>query len=143
MQKIGNDQVVIKAVLRKLEEPERESETENKLKKLEDLLERNPRAMKRLLNTYVIYRAIVLMKRVNVDFEKLALWTIITMRWPVLGDYLSAHPQDIKNLDKASQLPTNVTKLLELDKSEIKNVITGKNGNSLDAETIEALDQAY
>ncbi len=143
-QKKGNVQAVTKAVLRRLEEPERESETEKKLQKFEHLLEPNPRAIKRLLNTYVIYRAIVIMKRVDVDFDKLALWTIITMRWPVLGDHLSAHPGDIQKLDKPSELPTEINKLYDFNKTEISDVITGKDiGKSLDVEAIKMLAQSY
>ena len=143
MQRKGDDaQATTKAVLRTLEE--REFETEENLQKFEHLLEPNPRAIKRLLNTFVIYRAIAIMKRVNLDFDKLTLWTIITMRWPLLGDYLLQHPRDIEKLDNPSELPAeDIKKLLKLDKAQILNVIRGKKiGKHLDAKAIEKLADA-
>jgi hypothetical protein len=146
MQKEGDNQDVQatrKAVLRELEKPKRESETEKMLEKFTHLLEPNPRAIKRLLNTFVIYRAIAIMKGIDLDFDKLALWTIITMRWPILGDHLSTHPMDTGKMVRFSRIPNEMDKLV-LDKGEILKVIRGDGiGKSLDAKAVETMAEAY
>ena len=146
IEKEGNTndvQATRKAVLRKLEEPERELETERMLEKFTFLLEPNPRAIKRLLNTFVIYRAIAILKGMDLDFDKLALWTIISMRWPVLSDYLSIHPEDIENIRNESKIPNEIIGIMTLNKNEVLNVINGEGiGKSLGAFDIEFLSQA-
>lgn len=63
------------------------------LERFAHLLEPNPRAMKRLLNAYAVHRDLAILSGLNVlrDLrlrEQLALWTIVSLRWPLLRDYL-------------------------------------------------------
>jgi KAP family P-loop domain len=59
---------------------ERKQFTEQFLKPYAKFLEPNPRAMKRLVNPYSLARDIRILEGLKVEREKLALWTIITMR---------------------------------------------------------------
>jgi hypothetical protein len=57
------------------------------------LLEPNPRSMKRLLNAYAIRRDLAILSGLDVlahegRRRKLALWTILALRWPALEDFL-------------------------------------------------------
>jgi hypothetical protein len=57
------------------------------------LLEPNPRSMKRLLNAYAIRRDLAILSGLDVlgdekRRKKLALWTILALRWPALEDFL-------------------------------------------------------
>jgi hypothetical protein len=70
---------------------------EHRLEPLADLLERNPRSMKRLVNAYGLNRSIAYLEERRVPVETLARWTIIELRWPILADYLSVNWTDIAN----------------------------------------------
>ncbi len=63
------------------------------------LLEPNPRSMKRLLNAYAIRRDLAILSGLDVlahegRRKKLALWTILALRWPVLEVFLKAKAQE-------------------------------------------------
>jgi hypothetical protein len=60
----------------------------------------NPRTMKRLVNAYGIARGIETLEGVNLEDDRdreqrTALWTVLTMRWPRLGAYLTRYPERI------------------------------------------------
>jgi hypothetical protein len=57
------------------------------------LLEPNPRAMKRLLNAYAVHRDLAILAGIDILRDvtmrrRLALWTILCLRWPAVEDYL-------------------------------------------------------
>jgi hypothetical protein len=52
------------------------------------LLEPNPRAMKRLVNACNVNRVLSTLAYVDIKTEPLILWTILSMRWPRLAEYL-------------------------------------------------------
>ena len=54
-----------------------------------DLLEANPRAMKRLLNAYGFRRGFDIQSPHRSDPDALVRWTILENRWPVLADHLA------------------------------------------------------
>ena len=54
-----------------------------------DLLEANPRAMKRLLNAYGFRRGFDIQSPDRSDPDALVRWTILENRWPVLADHLA------------------------------------------------------
>jgi hypothetical protein len=90
------------AVLR-LAHPDLEERTQHTLEVFAPLLERNPRSMKRLVNAYGMARATEIIRgvRPNEDAsstaERVALWTILSLRWPLLADYLA---EDEKAADR-------------------------------------------
>jgi len=73
------------------------------LEPFRDLLQPNPRAMKRLVNAYGIARASETLRGHNLERDtaaeqRTALWTILNLRWPKLGDHLAMHPEDVTAL---------------------------------------------
>jgi KAP family P-loop domain len=73
--------------------PEAQRETEHRLQRFAALLEPNPRAMNRLVNAFGLHQAAHLIEGRTVPPEALARWTIVELRWPLLADYLAAHPE--------------------------------------------------
>ncbi len=63
-------------------------EREHFLAQYADLLEANPRAMKRLLNAYGFRRGFDIQSPDRSDPDALVRWTILENRWPVLADHL-------------------------------------------------------
>ena len=86
--------------IKKLEEPESIAETRHWLESFSHLLEPNPRAMKRLIITFMITRALFILRVVNIDYKILALWIILNLRWPELGSYLEKDPTRISEIGK-------------------------------------------
>lgn len=76
--------------------PEVRDRTEHMLQKFAPLLDKNPRSMKQLVNAYSLNRALTDLTQVDVNREPLALWTILTLRWPELSKYLETHPSVIR-----------------------------------------------
>jgi hypothetical protein len=77
-----------------------EAATRHTLEPFRDLLEANPRAMKRLVNAYGIARGAETLRGHNLERNReaeqtTALWTILNLRWPKLGDHLERHPDDV------------------------------------------------
>lgn len=64
--------------------------TEHLLAGLADLVEANPRAMKRLVNAVGMAQARLLLEERDVPLELLARWTLLELRWPVIASYLAA-----------------------------------------------------
>jgi hypothetical protein len=100
------------AVSSRLADADLQQEIEHRLVPFGHLLESNPRAMKRLLNAYRIElrRLLAEGRQVGtaaVTAEQLALWTILSMRWPLLGDQLARCPELLSgsgSLDGSEQL---------------------------------------
>ena len=100
------------AAVRQLSTPELERHTEHTLIRFAPLLESNPRAMKRLVNAYGVERAHQVIGGHSTELsyprERLALWTILKARWPLLAEYLGDEPGAIDAL-KQGQVPQEVT----------------------------------
>jgi hypothetical protein len=124
------------AVVR-LAAPEIVKRTENTLKPFVTLLEPNPRAMKRLVNTYSVNRALAILSEVEIEHDLLALWTILSMRWPRLAEYLEEHPEMVDMIGKQnmSGIPKKLQALFH--ENDVVNVVQGKPSKvSLDANII-------
>jgi hypothetical protein len=65
------------------------AEREHFLMQYADLLEANPRAMKRLLNAYGFRRGFDIQSSNRSDADALVRWTILENRWPILADNLA------------------------------------------------------
>jgi hypothetical protein len=84
-----------------LSTPGLERERERALKPFAPLLDPNPRAMKRLVNAYGIGRSVEVLNFRNLSGsrtsqQRRALWTILNLRWPLLGEWFATHTDDIK-----------------------------------------------
>jgi KAP-like P-loop domain-containing protein len=86
------------------------------------LLEDNPRAMKKLVNAYGLQRDLQVIEGRNLagnehELRQLALWTILTIRWPILAQYLAEHPAEVswigKTRPKDATVPDDLTQELE------------------------------
>lgn len=97
------EQAMRAAAALKITSDEARHATEHRLRIFSDLLERNPRAMKRLVNAYGMHQASNILEGRRVDLDALARWTILELRWPVLADALTENP---KLIDPAKTSPT-------------------------------------
>ena len=61
-----------------------------------DLVEPNPRAMKRLVNAYGFKRGFELMAGRSSPPDALVRWTILELRWPELAGHLARQPDDVE-----------------------------------------------
>jgi hypothetical protein len=135
------EQVYRSAAVRQTAEKKIEEETEVYLRDFASLLEPNPRAIKRLVNAYGIYRALAILSGLNTfdpaGKEQFVLWIILSLRWPMLAEYLEEHPAMVAAFIK-SKAKTNVPESLQplIEDSHLLRVIKGRNVN-LDATAIE------
>ncbi len=99
-------QMTREEVLGALSIQEEERILEHKLQHFIDLIEPNPRAMKRLINDISTARAIAFLYNQEVDENQLILWTILKLQHPLLAEYFWNNPQkmdqvlDYVNLEK-------------------------------------------
>lgn len=126
--------------VKRLAAPEILERTEHVLKPLASLLDPNPRAMKRLVNAYSANRALATLAHVDIERDQLALWTILSLRWPQLVEHLEAHPEIVEKIDQwdVADAPKDLQGLLNAEAEEVINVIAGKSVHAtLDQETIK------
>jgi hypothetical protein len=108
-----------------------ESATRHTLAPFSDLLEPNPRAMKRLVNAYGIARGAETLRGHNLERDReaeqtTALWTILNLRWPKLGDHLERHPDDVAAIGNGGPPPSVPLDLQPLFMDpEVAAVVTG------------------
>lgn len=76
-----------------LQSLEVESTREHFLQQFSPLLRRNPRSMKRYVIAYSLARIALTMEGIFIAGPPLALWLIVQNRWPLLADFLRAHPE--------------------------------------------------
>jgi len=128
----------------RLASPEVIERTEHNLKPFADLLELNPRAMKRLVNAYSVNRVTALLSRVDVELEHLALWTILSLRWPSLAEYLVEYPEAIYRVGQAGIVDGEARdelKHLMSDPDVVRVVSGGASGMRLNADVIKSCGQ--
>lgn len=129
----------------KITSPEARVETEHQLEPFSRFLEPNPRSMKRLVNAYGLNQAVNFLEGRDTDFEALVLWTILSLRWPVLADLLAKRPGDVDSvIDRTAPtgegLDRAVTGLFEDE--AVYEVVKGSAGEGdvvLDASAIRSI----
>jgi Cdc6-like AAA superfamily ATPase len=129
-----DDIALRRAVIHRLTTPEMNIQTEHFLKPFALFMEPNPRAMKRLLNAYTLARDVLILQKTKhllSHRKQLALWTILTLRWPPLAEFLSKNPEEVKKIKdmneesfKKLEVPEDIKKLFK-DK-EVISVVSGK-----------------
>ncbi|WP_083753685.1 YDG/SRA domain-containing protein [Actinosynnema sp. ALI-1.44] len=111
LQAVGPQQreMVVARAVEKMSEPIIAEVTEHALQKFAPLLDGNPRSMKRFANTYSVLRAARTLEGITVDSDVLAFWTILSIRWPMLTEYLAANlnslPEDPSRPVRLDSLP--------------------------------------
>jgi len=135
------------AAVRRLASQAVSADIEHFLQPFAPLLERNPRAMKRLVNAYSVYLALAMLADValiNSEEKKkrFALWTILSLRWPSLAEKLEQDPEILLAIleKKVDDLDTEIAALIR--EEDVQHVLHGKAkgvGIALDQETITRL----
>jgi hypothetical protein len=115
-----------------LSTPGVEREHERALKPFAQLLDPNPRAMKRLVNAYSMARSVEVLSRRNLSTNRVAqqrraLWTILNLRWPLLGTWFSEHPDHIELVGN-EHLPQTIPRELQslFTDPEVVSVVRGQ-----------------
>jgi hypothetical protein len=94
-----DDPVLLSALraeaVRRMAQPSTVSSTEHSLREYADLLDPNPRAMKRFVNAYGVERALRTIEGRRPDSNQLARWVIVELRWPVLASVLRRDPEAV------------------------------------------------
>lgn len=124
----GEDRSLREALTSRASAPDVRQEIESRLQPFSGLLDPNPRAMKRLINAYRIELARLLAEgrragRAGVTPEQLALWTIVSLRWPLLADELALRPHLLTSGDRDPELRADLQRLLA--STEVQAVIGG------------------
>jgi hypothetical protein len=98
-------------------------QTEHFLKPYGAFMDLNPRNMKRLLNNYTVNKASSLISHIDVNFHELVLWTILTIRWPNLAEYVSTHIDTLVSVNASQEVPLDIQNLLRDE--EVRSVLSG------------------
>ena len=140
----SQDQGFVQRALREeaavhLATPKVMQQIENTLEPYAELLELNPRSMKRLVNTYSANLALSFLSDISIDPHQLILWTILSSRWPLLAEALVKEPKVVEYLAKGErdQLSDDLKKTLGEEIDEIEKVVKGLKPTALTTETIE------
>jgi len=121
---------------------------EHTLRLYKELLEENPRAMKRLVNTYSANLTLDILSETNIERHQLVLWTILSTRWPSLAEYLEEDPEMIEKIIQKNVVNVrDELKPLFLE-PEILKVVNGEGkevpqSGPLNKETIEKCVQMH
>lgn len=128
---------IARNVVENLSSFEVERDVEGKLEQFAPLLQSNPRATKRFVNTYSVQRAVTILEGNVVPPETLALWLIMEMRWPSLAHMLRRHPE-LMSLDEESEddpVLWKTARMLLRNKS-VQEVVQFSHGGPLTAKAV-------
>jgi len=129
------------AAVRMSRKTSEEEEIEHQLSAFVPLLEPNPRAMKRMVNAYGVRRAIDLLAGRHTPTPVLARWTIMELRWPLLAEQLSLHPEQVAWIRSGKPPPKGIAEPLASLHTDpgVRKVVAGRGyGKSLTVEAIRA-----
>lgn len=76
--------------------------TEHRLRSVAHLIEPNPRSMKRLVNAVGMAQARGILEGRSASPETRARWAMLSLRWPVLAEFIAEHPETISYWAKAA-----------------------------------------
>jgi hypothetical protein len=118
----GEDDPVLQSALRaeavkRMAEPSLASSTEHELREYADLLDPNPRAMKRFVNAYGVERALRTIEGRRPRSDQLARWIIVQLRWPLLAEVLRS------DLAAITLIGTDPDALVDLDQERLFGVV--------------------
>jgi hypothetical protein len=126
-----DDEQVLTAAVRRLNAPDLERQLNTLLADFSDLVENNPRSMKRMMNAYGFERDRLLRDGhllSQTERRQLALLTILRLRWPQLADRLQRRPDELQYFQRdAANRPGDGYPFAALfDDPELLAVIEGK-----------------
>jgi hypothetical protein len=78
-------------------------DTEDELRELAAIVEPGPTVVRHLAAAYCVQRTVLLLAGHEIDddpdaIHRLGLWTILMLRWPLLGEWLQLRPDTVKGL---------------------------------------------
>lgn len=112
--------------------------TGHTLQKFAPVLGDNPRTAKRFLNIYSILRSIRNLEGVFIDPDTLALWSLISVRWPNIAQHLGSHPDAVRGISDPLWCTDHFPEPLRATaaSSELRAVVTSAEGGPLTPELI-------
>lgn len=126
----GKDQDEVRAAaVRRMNAPGLQDQLLAQLAEFAPLLEKNPRSMKRLMNAYGIERDRLLRDGyllTRAERGRLALLTIVQLRWPQLAEHLRRCPGDCKYCFDGRAAPADHDFASLFADPELREVISGK-----------------
>ena len=133
-------------LVKNLQTKKMQEHTEHFLMQFAHFLDPNPRSMKLFMNIFNIVRAVDILSSAKIDQRKLALWTILNVRWPDLTKFLDKQPEMIKYFDKKEldnndpKIPEHIKPLFNNNNAEILDIINGKKiGVKIDEDTLRGI----
>lgn len=121
----AEQQAILEEAVVRLATPEIYERLEHTLNPYADLLDPNPRSMKRLVNAYSANRALAILSRKEIERHQLVLWTILMARWPKLAMYLEGHPEMINRVGSKNPPGKDETLKILFDDEEVKTLVNG------------------
>ena len=130
----GRAQSVVAALANKTER----RRTEHTLRKFASVLGGNPRSVKKFLNTYSILRSIRFLEDIHVDPDALALWSLITVRWPNIAHHLAACPEAVMGIKDPLWCSDHFPEALRAaaTSTDLRAVVTSADGGPLTPDLI-------
>ena len=107
------ERAIREEAVKRLATPEIMDRTEHTLQPFAPLLSPNPRAMKRLVNAYSANRALATLAHLDINRDKLAVWTILSMQCPQLTKFLEKRPEAILEIgeEPSKTIPVSIRPL--------------------------------
>jgi hypothetical protein len=84
--------------------------------------------MKRVVNDFVVRKQIATILNIKLDFESLALWTILSLRWPQLAEYIMREPDKINLIGRKpgkGKVPEHLEELFFDRDKTVQKVVNG------------------
>jgi hypothetical protein len=121
-------------------EPAAQEDIRHALEPYASLIDPTPRAMKRFVMAYSMLHAVRLAEGSVLETGPLALWTILQIRWPMLGSFLQSTPDAVQMFDAAPErvaasVPAALVTLFTDPPADLRAVMNHSDG-PLDARKI-------
>ena len=91
-------QILREEIVNSLSIGEEEKRLENKLSEFCDIVEPNPRSMKRIINDMSTLKALTILYEQNIKEEELILYTILKLQFPQLSEFFWDNPEKLDDL---------------------------------------------
>lgn len=134
---IAEQQLYREEIVRTISIETQDREIEHKLMPFVDVIEPNPRAMKRLINDIGTAKALSILYNQRVEQEQLVLWSILKQQHPTLCDYFWQNPEKISPPQTGIEAFDNLLKSNEM-KNFFEYTLAG-NSIKLDTDFVQKM----
>ncbi|MFZ1688708.1 MAG: P-loop NTPase fold protein [Flavobacteriales bacterium] len=97
-------QAVQRVLAKRLASVTMDAQRKHDLEPFANLIESNPRAIKRFLNAYGMQQSLSRLENRRIPTEHLVRWTILELRWPLLAEHVCTSPKVIDQVKLASAI---------------------------------------